>query len=80
MAGGPSDASLYVGDLHPAVTDSILFSIFTRVGKVLSARVCRDVSKRSSHGYGFVNFDNRQDGKISYYEVIPFQLSVLLSN
>ncbi|KAM3180477.1 hypothetical protein ACTXT7_016213 [Hymenolepis weldensis] len=63
MANNSSSVSLYVGDLHPAVTDSVLFSMFADVGKVLSARVCRDVADQSSFGYGFVNFENLQDAE-----------------
>jgi polyadenylate-binding protein len=61
--GGPfAIRSLYVGDLEECVDEGELFDLFSQVAQVVSIRVCRDQTRRSSLGYAYVNFTNAQDG------------------
>ncbi|KAL3536186.1 hypothetical protein ACH5RR_004647 [Cinchona calisaya] len=66
MAAAPmvisaSPASLYVGDLHPDVTDGQLFDAFSDFKSLTSVSVCRDSSTGRSLCYGYVNFVSPQD-------------------
>lgn len=75
-------ASLYVGDLHPLVTESMLYATFSNIGHVLSARVCRDVARQSSLCYGYVNFENPKDAEralesLIYENILGRQIRIM---
>ncbi|XVF29887.1 hypothetical protein REPUB_Repub16aG0009200 [Reevesia pubescens] len=61
VGGGFVNVSLYVGDLEENVVEGQLYDLFSQVGTVVSIRVCRDLNKRSSLGYAYVNYSNHQD-------------------
>lgn len=70
VPSGYGNVSLYVGDLEQNVNESQLYDLFSQVAQVVSVRVCRDQSKRSSLGYAYVNYSNPQDGTSFFFPLI----------
>ncbi|EFA86376.1 RNA-binding region RNP-1 domain-containing protein [Heterostelium album PN500] len=58
-----SSSSLYVGDLHPDVSESHLFEVFNQVGPVANLRICRDNTTRRSLSYAYINYHNSTDAE-----------------
>lgn len=56
-------ASLYVGDLHPDVSETMLFEVFNAIGPVASIRVCRESGSRKSLRYAYVNYHSVNDAE-----------------
>ena len=62
--------SVYVGDLDPNVTDSILLDAFSSHYKtVLSANVIVDPLTKRSKKYGFVKFGSSEESQRAIYEM-----------
>eukprot|EP00193_Tetraselmis_chui_P013608 CAMPEP_0177791148 /NCGR_PEP_ID=MMETSP0491_2-20121128/23769_1 /TAXON_ID=63592 /ORGANISM="Tetraselmis chuii, Strain PLY429" /LENGTH=647 /DNA_ID=CAMNT_0019313341 /DNA_START=109 /DNA_END=2052 /DNA_ORIENTATION=- len=72
--GGGSGApnpfnSLYVGDLLPDVNEAELYDLFSRVGAVISIKLCRDIITRRSLGYAYVNYQQPSDAQRALEEL-----------
>eukprot|EP00993_Chasmostoma_nieuportense_P001481 NODE_235_length_2623_cov_44.191106_g220_i0.p1 GENE.NODE_235_length_2623_cov_44.191106_g220_i0~~NODE_235_length_2623_cov_44.191106_g220_i0.p1 ORF type:complete len:618 (-),score=114.61 NODE_235_length_2623_cov_44.191106_g220_i0:671-2524(-) len=79
------NASLYVGDLPPDVTEAMLFDLFKAVGPVLSIRVCRDAVTRRSLSYAYVNFQSAHDAEraletLNYHQINGKPIRIMWSH
>ena len=54
---------LYVGGLAYSVTDQELETVFSEIGKVVSAVVIKDRDSGQSKGFGFVEMEDLKDGQ-----------------
>ena len=73
MFGKCAPAALYVGDLHPDVTELTLYDIFSKAGIVLSIRICKDNVTGKSLGYAYVNFKYYLDA-LSALDTFNFEM------
>lgn len=55
--------NLYVGNISDMVNESELKKIFEKFGQVKSVKLITDKDTGTSKGYGFVEMENKEDGK-----------------
>eukprot|EP00439_Symbiodinium_sp_Y106_P071480 s981_g12.t2 len=55
--------ALRISNLHPAVTEEMLYSLFTELAPVATLRVVRDTKTLESELHGFVNFHTFKDAQ-----------------
>lgn len=68
---GAPQAALHVANLHPEVTEEMLYSFFKEVAAVATVRVVRDTRSLESEEHGYVNFYTFQvplRGPVSLFE------------
>ena len=63
--------SIHVGDLSPKVNEKTLYEIFKQVGTISSIKICKDRDTGASLGYGYVNFQNPENGMV-YFHLLTF--------
>ncbi|XP_073707922.1 uncharacterized protein [Garra rufa] len=54
---------LFVGNLHPNVTEQVLLSTFLPFGPICFVQVCRNSATNLSRGFGFVTFAHRYNAE-----------------
>lgn len=76
-----SDATLYIGNLHPEVTDMELFNHFRPYGDILSCRIMKDIYSGESRGFAFLSFKNKEDAKgakeaLNYHKIHGWEIRI----
>lgn len=77
VPSGLSQKSLYVGDLDYSVKEPEVYELFSRVGHVVSVRVCHNQSAKAC--YAYVNYTRPEDGKLYmlFLSVFIFDPSIM---
>lgn len=65
---------LYVGALHPNITEEMLQGIFEPFGPIDAIVIARDEMQRSK-GFGFIQFQNADDGRKAIEQLNNFELA-----
>ncbi|MCT4637611.1 MAG: RNA-binding protein [Bacteroidales bacterium] len=65
--------NIYVGNLHYDVESEDLKELFIQLGEVSSAKVIKDRETGRSSGYGFVEMDNDEEGKVAISRLDQFE-------
>lgn len=54
---------LYIGNLHPDLSEDVLFGEFCRFGNITGCKIMWNAYTRESRCFGFVTFQNKQDAE-----------------
>ncbi len=54
---------LYIGNLHPDLSEDVLFGEFCRFGNITGCKIMWNTYTRESRCFGFVTFQNKQDAE-----------------
>eukprot|EP00882_Tetradesmus_deserticola_P021299 GHRQ01023060.1.p2 GENE.GHRQ01023060.1~~GHRQ01023060.1.p2 ORF type:complete len:131 (+),score=23.08 GHRQ01023060.1:820-1212(+) len=55
------DATVYVGNLDPQVTEELVWELFTQAGPIVNVYLPKDRVTNSHQGYGFVEYRAEED-------------------
>ena len=63
-----AEATVYVGNLDPQVTEELLWELFLQAGPVTNVYVPKDRVTSTHQWYGFVEFRNEEDAEYVRFE------------
>jgi RNA-binding protein 39 len=75
QAAARGSTRLYVGGLHPNITDDMLRGIFEAFGKLQMLSLIKEQDTGRSKGYGFVTFYEADDAKMAMEQMNGFEIA-----
>jgi len=72
--GNTVNATLYLGNLHPFVTETTLQEVFAGLDGITELKVIKDKATGVSAGYGFAKFTDKAYAEIAFEKVNNFIL------
>jgi RNA-binding protein 39 len=75
VTAGQGSARLYVGNLHPKITEGDLKMVFSELGEVDKVEVPKDLSTGQGRGYAYVRYRNADDAKKALVQLNSVELA-----
>lgn len=66
------DATVFVGDLDPQVTEALLWELMLQVGPVINTHIPKDKLSGAHSGFGFVEFVNEEAAEYAIRVMVRF--------